>query len=174
MPKIISELQASILKEAKRQALTLGYSRMTIRSVARECGVAVGTIYNYFPSKELMTASFLLSDWLVCLGRMQTGCEGAAPREALLCVYEELRAYTERYAVIFSDTAASKSSAGSFGVHHVELRSQLAELLREVCERHGAVKSGFLPDFVASSLLEWTVAGRSFEEIYEILCALFE
>ena len=58
MPKIIDGLQMQILKEAKPQAFKNGYSKMTIRSVAKACDIAVGTIYNYYPSKEFLMASF--------------------------------------------------------------------------------------------------------------------
>ena len=43
MPKIIENLRASLLCEAKRQINELGYGQTTIRSVASGCGVAVGT-----------------------------------------------------------------------------------------------------------------------------------
>ena len=64
MPKIIDGLQMQILKEAKPQAFKNGYSKMTIRSVAKACDIAVGTIYNYYPSKEFLMASFILLDWI--------------------------------------------------------------------------------------------------------------
>ena len=43
MPKIIENLPQRLLEEAKNQILQAGYSTMTIRSVARQCGVGVGT-----------------------------------------------------------------------------------------------------------------------------------
>ena len=50
MPKIIEGLRQRLLQEAERQLTEGGYSAMTIRSVAKACGVAVGTVYNYFYS----------------------------------------------------------------------------------------------------------------------------
>jgi len=58
MPKIIDGLQKQILKEAKYQIFKNGFSKMTIRSVAKACDIAVGTIYNYYPSKEFLTGFF--------------------------------------------------------------------------------------------------------------------
>ena len=54
MPKIIENLESKLLEEAKRQIQESGYGAMTIRSVAKGCGVGVGTVYNYFPSKEAL------------------------------------------------------------------------------------------------------------------------
>ena len=52
MPKIIENLPERLAEEARRQIEESGFSAMTIRSVAAGCGVGVGTVYNYFPSKE--------------------------------------------------------------------------------------------------------------------------
>lgn len=54
MPKIIENLESRLIEEAKKQIEESGYEAVTIRSVARACGVGVGTVYNYFPSKEVL------------------------------------------------------------------------------------------------------------------------
>ena len=64
MPKIIENIREALLVEAKRQIAERGYQNTTIRSVAKECGVAVGTVYNYFKSKDMLIASFILEDWI--------------------------------------------------------------------------------------------------------------
>ena len=67
MPKIIENLESKLIQEARRQIAEIGYSAMTIRSVAKACGVGVGTVYNYFPSKEALVATHLLEDWKQCV-----------------------------------------------------------------------------------------------------------
>ena len=59
MPKIIENLREQLLEETKKQILDRGYANTTIRSVAKACGVGVGTVYNYFESKEMLVASFV-------------------------------------------------------------------------------------------------------------------
>ena len=63
MPKIIDNVREELLKEAKKQLIENGYSHTTIRSVARGCGIAIGTVYNYFPSKDMLIATFMMEDW---------------------------------------------------------------------------------------------------------------
>ena len=71
MPKIIENLREELLAEAKRQIAERGYKNTTIRSVAAECGIAVGTVYNYFPSKEMLVAAFMYEDWQAQLDAME-------------------------------------------------------------------------------------------------------
>ena len=59
MPKIVENVRQRILLEAKKQLEETGYGNMTIRSIASGCGIGVGTIYNYFSSKDVIVASFI-------------------------------------------------------------------------------------------------------------------
>ena len=63
MPKIIENLRDQLLQEARKQIAERGYTGTTIRSVAGACGVGVGTVYNYFSSKEMLIAAFMMEDW---------------------------------------------------------------------------------------------------------------
>ena len=50
--QITQQRREQILEAALHIFSRLGYDRATIPDVAREAGVAVGTIYNYYPSKR--------------------------------------------------------------------------------------------------------------------------
>ena len=63
MPKIIPNIREQLLNEAKKQIAEQGYSKTTIRSVANACNLGVGTVYNYFESKDMLIASFMAEDW---------------------------------------------------------------------------------------------------------------
>ena len=168
MPKIIDNPEARLLEEARKQIEQAGYGAMTIRSVAKACGIGVGTVYNYFSSKEELVATHLLEDWTRCVSAIQAVsryCD--SPRPLMLCIYDQLTSYANRHMAIFRDEAAAASFAGSFGKYHALLRGQLAEPLRKFCG------SDFSADFLAESLLTWTMAGKSFDEIYGILEKLF-
>ena len=67
MPKIIDNLEENILSAARRLVAEHGYAAVTMRAVAKECGIAVGTFYNYYPSKDAMLAACLLHDWQAAL-----------------------------------------------------------------------------------------------------------
>ena len=83
-------------------------------------------------------------------------------------MYDQLLAYSQLHQAIFRDEAALASFAGSFSKYHAVLRTQLATPLRKFCP------SDFAADFIAESLLTWTMAGKDFEEIYGMIEKLFK
>ena len=168
MPKIIENLETRLMAEARQQIERSGYAAMTIRSVAQACGVGVGTVYNYFPSKDALLAAYLLSDWKECITAItQTGELSDTPAPVVRCIYEQLLRYARRHQAIFRDEAAAANFAGSFSRYHGLLRSQLAAPLKKFCG------SDFPAEFIAESLLTWTMSGKSFDEIYGIIAKLF-
>ena len=168
MPKIIENLKSQLLQEAKKQIETGGYSALTIRSVAKNCGVGVGTVYNYFPSKDDLIATYLLEDWSVCIAAIQTASqESDTPGPVIRCMYDQLISYARRHQAIFRDKALAAAVAGSFSRYHTMLRSQLAAPIRKFCS------SDFAASFIAESLLSWSMSGRSFDEIYGMIGKLF-
>ncbi len=53
----------ALLNAAKKSAYQNGLSKINIRRIASDCGVAVGTVYNYFPSKADMIVAILEDFW---------------------------------------------------------------------------------------------------------------
>lgn len=173
MPKIIQNVREQLLAEAKKQIAEFGYEKTTIRSVASACGLGIGTVYNYFPSKDTLIASFLLVDWKNALANMQKNVSSNL-QSTLKVVYDEIKAFIKRNEVLFSDKDASKSYSLSFPERHSLLRSQIAEIIKPTCETANATDKEFLALFVAESLLVWTIAGKDFEDIFQIAQLLFK
>lgn len=164
MPKIIENLENKLIAEACRQIEEVGYGAVTIRSIAKACGVGVGTVYNYFPSKDDLLAHYLLADWTECItaiNAVSTYCDTHLP--VLRCIYDNLQAYLQRHHTIFQDPSAAVSFVASFNRHHYLLRTQLGAPLRKFCE------DDFTAEFIAANLLIWTVAKKDFDDIYRLL-----
>ncbi len=173
MPKIIENIKEKLIEVARRQVMESGYSAMTIRSVAGECKVGVGTVYNYFESKEMLVAEFILKDWLECRSVIVDGCKDAdKPYEALECVYNELKKFSEKYAPVFKDEGAGQSFPGSFKKRHGLLRAQIAEAIKPLCLKQTKADAAFLAEFVAEAILTWTMSGCEFRQISNIILQL--
>lgn len=168
MPKIIENLENRLLEEARRQIGELGYSGMTVRSVAKGCGVGVGTVYNYFPSKDALLATYMLADWKACMDVIDRASETSDRPEAVVaCISSQLCAYAREHESIFRDAGAAANFAGSFSRYHSLLRSQLAKPLEKFCAE------SFAPEFIAEALLTWTMAGKDWQEIHAMVAHLF-
>ncbi|MDS0526930.1 TetR/AcrR family transcriptional regulator [Clostridium sp. SHJSY1] len=63
MPKILENPKESILLYAKDIVLTEGIENLTMREVSKKSGIAVGTIYNYFPTKKDLTIDLIENYW---------------------------------------------------------------------------------------------------------------
>lgn len=164
MPKIIENLPQKLLEEARRQIQANGYTALTIRSVAKGCGVGIGTVYNYYASKDALVAAFMLADWKQCVTAIDAcSRESETPEPVLRAIYDNLAAFSARYDAIFRDKTAASGFSGSFGRYHALLRSQLAAPVRKFCP------DDFTADFLAESMLVWTVTGIPFETIFPVI-----
>ena len=168
MPKIIENIREQLLAEAKRQIAGRGYANTTIRSVASACGVGVGTVYNYFPSKEMLIATFVADEWRIYLDAMKAlPCDEA---ETLLHgIYDGLLRFAAANEKLFSDADAAKQIASGSAVRHKLLRSQLAALLLPLCQKHVSDTAAFTADFIAEAFIGWSVERVDFADLYTIL-----
>ena len=171
MPKIIENLREKLMEEAKKQIEENGYAKTTVRSIAAACGVGTGTVYNYFPSKDMLIASFVAEDWKGCLEEMKNF--GSPDCEAFLRnVHGALTRFIGRNMKLFSDRDAAGSFGAAFFVRHAQMRDQIADAVRPACEAAGR-KGEFFAQFAAESLLTWTSAGKPFEEQWQVMKRLF-
>ena len=162
MPKILANLKEQILTEAQRQIAEGGYENMTIRSVASGCGIAVGTVYNYFKSKDMLIASFILQDWIQCIEAIADQPKENR-RNYLEFIHLSLVKFSKKHKNVFSSKEAEKSFNLAFSDRHKQIRDQLSDLIMPIASRR------FTAEFVAEALLCWTMSGKSFDEIYDHL-----
>ena len=163
VPKIIENVREQLLAEAKKQIFENGYAATTVRSVAGACGLGVGTVYNYFRSKEMLVATFVYEDWKKYLSEMQ-GLPKNDSRALFGGIYLLLRRFASENEQLFSDKEAAKLISGASTQRHKLLRDQIAELVLPVC--NGV---GFTADFIAEALISWSVEKADFEAVYPLL-----
>ena len=173
MPKIIENVREQLLIEAKRQISENGYAKTTIRSVASACNLGVGTVYNYFKSKDVLIASFMLDDWQVCLKEMKTKST-SNNKHFLQGIYISLLDFTDKHTSLFQDNDAAKVFATAFTERHRLIRDQLADIIQPICDQTAHQNKRFLAEFISESLLIWTMAGKPFDEIYSVIDPLLK
>lgn len=169
MPKIIDDLRESLLEESRKLLLSGG--ELTIRGVAKCSHVAVGTVYNYFRSKDELMAYVMLEDWQQTVGSMREGAAAAPDVMAgLRCVHDGLAAFCGLYNRAWMNYAASNDASASIRQRHGMVIAQLTDVIGPLLTRHGALWTDCLPTFLAETLLSAAARGEdSFEQIRPIL-----
>lgn len=173
VPKIIAELRADLLEKAREVLFREGYEALTMRGIAGACSVAVGTVYNYFPSKDMLVASVTLEDWQKALGRMASLPPAATAADALEGVFRELMGFYDRYSGIWREYTAAGYTAPVTGPYHKQLVKQLSGMVEAALAPFAPLCAPALPGFLAETLLSAAAGGWDrFDALRPILARL--
>lgn len=180
MPKILEDVRGQLLDETRRQLGDRTYGEMTIRSIARACGLGLGTVYNYFPSKEALIAAVLLEEWQGSMSRLTAVVkEDTEPADALLAVWEALSGFLSSNGKLFGDARARETYAAVSAQYHARLIDSLAAPLERICAARaarddcaageGSADPAFTARFLAENLLRAAVSGQPFAPLSQLL-----
>lgn len=174
MPKRIEALRQTLLARSRDLLLHDGYDKLTIRAVAAACGVAVGTVYNYFPSKDMLVASVMLEDWLAALKRMEAGAAAAPDVLAgLEAVFDAITAFAATYTGAWAQYGAHAGAVPAYRDRHEQLIGQLQKIIEPLLMRFDRLFDPALPPFLAETLLSASVRpGAQFQRLSPILARL--
>ncbi len=174
MPKQIENVQERILETAKCELLASDYSGFTIRSVAKKCGIAVGTIYNYYTSKDILAASVMLKDWNETLAAMRQGLgTSESITEGLHVIYKEIDSFSSLYRGVWSQFSLTSQFAAEYTKRHELLLNQLTELIHFLLLRFQVTEDKFLEAFIAENLLLAAIKQSDFKPLAAIFDRLF-
>jgi len=176
VPKKIDDLGNALLSQAKDILMRVGYNRLTIREVASSCGVAVGTVYNYYSSKDVLIACIMLEDWVAALKSMENRSEQAANAvDGLHAVYDAIAAFSRQYADAWAQYSARGNAASMIRARHRQLIDQLCAVIEPLLVRFGALFHESLPPFLAETLLAASIDPTArFDELLPILNKLLQ
>ena len=136
MPKIIKNPEDRILQAARKRLLDKDLSSFSLRDVAADCGIAVGTIYNYFKDKESLMAAVMIQDWVNALEDARKElAQAQSLQEGLLRICREIRNYCLLYQKVWSSYPAGGEFSTRYRMRHELLLSQITELLKGLYER---------------------------------------
>lgn len=71
MPKIIENIEEKIFNAVVLLIRKHGYSEISMRMIAKESGIAAGTLYNYYSDKEELTTTVVYLSWKETLRNLQ-------------------------------------------------------------------------------------------------------
>lgn len=110
MPKVIKDIENKIFVGAMELFEEKGYQAVDMKNIAKKVGIAVGTLYNYYPNKEALYTKIFHRSWETTMERLGciTEAEGSS-REKLYNFYdvfeEEVRARKGLGGVLIGENA---------------------------------------------------------------------
>ncbi len=155
MNTVITSKEA-ILAASKQIAAREGLANLSIREISKQCGIAVGSVYNYFPSIDAIVAETIGAIWdeLIEQAQVFSGeCNFVAAVEQFFSMAKK---GTEKYPNFLSIHSRSFHSAGKD-----EGKLKMTAYSTSVCERliavlkadSGVSPQAFGPEFDQASFV---------------------
>jgi AcrR family transcriptional regulator len=138
--KVKEQTRDRILRAARKLFVSKGFDETTTRDIAARAGIAVGTLFNYFPSKEALGMAMVVEALESAAEEFQARRRGGETLDELLFgyVFSGLRALAPQRAFVGAvlESALSPFAVGSNGggagdavrANHLEA---VAELIAE-------------------------------------------
>ena len=140
MPKIIEDVENRILRSARQRLLGGDLSSFSARGIAEDCGIAVGTIYNYYRDKESLMGAVMAQDWQAELQKAEERIAAVADPEAgILCLYEAMRSFSAVYEAVWASYPTGEGFGSLYRTRHKLLLSQIEGRLSALYARFGPV-----------------------------------
>lgn len=142
MNKIVISKE-KIVEASMRVVADGGMNALSIRAVAKECGVAVGSIYNYFPTKADLMIAVIAEQWrevFAPIMRKIAGCASFSAMIRLIC--EEIGKQPESKRMIFKShaTALEQMDLNKGRTAMQEYLELIFRMMREGLERDTDIK----------------------------------
>jgi len=137
------ETRERILQAAKRLFREQGFDTTTTRDLAREAGIAAGTLFNYFPSKEAIALDLILRglDRALLAHEKRAAPPGSLEEDLFGLIAADLRGLRELRPLLppVLETCLGASRRGDGGNEGAEaLRVRQLAVAGRLAERHGA------------------------------------
>lgn len=166
MPKIVKSLRARAIQEARRNLTAPEDTPFTMRGVAAACGVAAGTLYNYFPSKEYLIGCVVLEDWQAAVEEMTELARGAQTiGQGVERLYTAMCRFVEAHRYLFAFDIRGGKDGFDYAERHTLLLRQVEALITLLETRFGIGPDGGITTFLAESILSFSIKKYEYSQL---------
>ena len=174
MPKIIEGAREKILVNAKRRLFENGYQHLSLREVAKESGIATGTIYNYFANKDYLIANIMLEDWEKVVAVMDTKVKAAATvKDGVFEICRSIDEFCEIYACIWQQPSVAAAATPDMQHRHDFLAGQIGERVERLLEEKGYGNKKNFTDLIVELILSSNGKEKVVDQLGELLDQLY-
>ena len=166
MPKIVENLRERAIREARRILTTTEDAPFTMRGAAAACGVAAGTLYNYFPSKEYLIGCVVLEDWRAAVEEMRLLARGAhTVQQGVEGLYTAMCRFVEAHRYLFAFDIRGGKDGFDYAERHTLLLRQVEALITLLETRFGVQPDSGITTFLAESILSFSTKGYDYPQL---------
>lgn len=171
MPKIIAEVYDKIIACTRRMMLENRNDNFSLRMIAKECGIAVGTIYNYFENKEMLIAKIHLEDWKKAMIQIDEQFKSISSlKDGIMVIYSEVLNYCSIYGEYWNQSQCSTSLIKSR--HHL-VQNQLVEKINYLLDlfkyHNDKDMSVLLAEMILVATVEKNISKEQLEKVIDRL-----
>lgn len=92
------DVKENILNSAKEIALKQGITKINIRAVAKNSGIAIGSVYNYYPKKDDLLMAVIEDFWTEALSEIDfRNLDGNSFFEKIQKIYDSMYVYFHKF-----------------------------------------------------------------------------
>ena len=154
MPRTNKVSKEEILAIAKRMLLDKDGEAFSMRNIAKECSISVGTIYNYYPDKDTLMEEIMIQDWNAALQKMSEVSETASGFvEGLSGIIDAMRGFIMIYRHIWMKHGNVPGTFQLRDVYHNRLVQEVSGSVRRLLERFGTERDISLDTIFTESIL---------------------
>ena len=154
MPKIIKDAKEIIVSRARALLVENGAAKLNMRLLAESAGVAAGTLYNYFPSKEDLIIEVVREDWDRVLSNVEKKLSTVTSAiMGLELIFNAISQYTEDRRLLWDTIRASKKYQEKHIQYHKEMIEQISDRVRMLGTRFGFLSDPTVAPFISEVLL---------------------
>ena len=166
MPKIIENIRESLMENAEKVLLEEGISAVTVRRISAESGIASGTVYHYFSSKEDILAAVFLKRWIE---KKEKICKKVAKakdfQQAMKLIHEGLMEFALENRPYWQGKDMNTMAA-----HHAALANEIAGMVERSSKELGDERMASYARLIAENiLLSLHVDENLFDQFMELL-----
>ncbi|MBQ4182605.1 MAG: helix-turn-helix transcriptional regulator [Bacilli bacterium] len=136
MPKIIPDVEKKLLAAARKILSRDGFDNLSMKEIAKESKMSVGTIYNYFPEKSSILVKIVAEDWADLVERTNAYNSTVTNiRDGLKKIYDECIGFSIGHIGVFSHFAVENNDA--YRASYRAFIEGTAGLIEFLCEHFG-------------------------------------
>lgn len=147
----------AILTQCRRLVMNDGLAAINMRSVAAACGIALGSLYNYFPSKSALMTATVESVWNDIFSASRQAPSFARFSDAVQWLYDSLQRSSVTYPGFFTLHAfnfAEQSKQGGRQMMASYFNQIKQRLLAALDEDSGVRPDAFYEGFTRQQLID--------------------